>query len=292
MITPAELPINNRGAVYHLDLKADELADTIITVGDPARVAQVSNFFDRVEIIRSHREFLTHTGYLANKKISVISTGMGMPNIDIVMNELDAVANINLDTRTLNPVRKCLTIIRLGTAGALAEDYIPGELVLSQYAIGFDSLMDYYEYNPSAFLKQLEGELQPHLQGSSGPFYLTEASPDLVKIFHSLGHAGITASCGGFYGPQGRKVRIPLRYPNLIEKLSHFKSKELSLINLEMETAALYALGTVLGHRCLSLSAVIANRATGAFAPDIKFCVDLLISKAFNIIEHLLEGNL
>ncbi|WP_277619242.1 hypothetical protein [Legionella norrlandica] len=170
MITPAELPINHRGAVYHLDLRPEEMADIIITVGDPGRVSQVSQFFDKVELQRSHREFITHTGYLGSKRITVISTGIGMPNIDIVMNELDALANIDLSSRVVKVNKKKLTIIRMGTTGGLTENCLPGDIAISRYAIGFDSLLDYYQYQPSHTLQVIKEKLIKHLDGGSGHF--------------------------------------------------------------------------------------------------------------------------
>lgn len=289
MITPAELPINHRGAVYHLDLRTEEIADVIITVGDPARVSQVSRFFDKIEVQRSHREFVTHTGYLDSKRLTVLSTGIGMPNIDIVMNELDALANIDLSARTVNANKKKLTIIRLGTTGGLTEDSLPGDIVISRYAIGFDSLIDYYQYEPTQALQVIKEELSQHLNGESGPFYISESCPKLAEQFNFLGHTGITATCGGFYGPQGRQLRLPLRYPNLISQLGKFRANNYSIINLEMETAAIYALGNMLGHRCLSLSVVLANRIHGSFVADVKSCLDSFITKSLANIINILE---
>lgn len=289
MITPAELPINHRGAVYHLDLRPEELADTVITVGDPGRVSQVSQFFDAIEIKRSHREFVTHTGYLGTQRVTVVSTGIGMPNIDIVMNELDALVNIDLNTRMIKKNKKKLTIIRLGTTGGLSEACSPGDVVISRFALGFDTLINYYQYNPSQDLQTMAVELNNYLGGHNGPFYISESCPQLANQFSSLGQLGITATCGGFYGPQGRQLRVPLRYPDFVDKLSHFVSNNYPVINLEMETAALYALGSLLGHRCLSLSVVLANRAKGSFTVDIKACLDLLINKSLLIIKDLQE---
>jgi uridine phosphorylase len=287
MISPAELPINQRGAVYHLDLRPEEIADIIITVGDPGRVSQVSQHFDSIEVIRSHREFITHTGLLGNKRLTVLSTGIGIPNIDIVMNELDALANINLSTRQVLPNKKQLSIIRLGTTGGLISDCKPGDIVISRYAIGFDSLLEYYQYTPKKALEEFKNQLKNHLQGGSGPFYFVESSPELLQEFSSLGQVGITATCGGFYGPQGRHVRLPLRHPNFISQLSTFQIQSYYVINLEMETAAIYALGEMLGHRCLSLSVVLANRQEGSFVSDVKTCLESLISKSLSKIKNI-----
>ncbi|MFO2502677.1 nucleoside phosphorylase [Legionella pneumophila serogroup 1] len=289
MITPAELPINHRGAVYHLDLRTEEIADLIITVGDPGRVSLVSQHFDKIEVQRSHREFVTHTGYLGTNRITVLSTGIGMPNIDIVMNELDALANIDLSTRTVNTNKKSLTIIRLGTTGGVTASCLPGDIAISRYAIGFDSLIDYYQYQPMGVLETIRDELSNYLKGESGPFYISESCPHLAEQFSALGHTGITATCGGFYGPQGRQLRMPLHYPNLISQLGKFCTQNYSVINLEMETAAIYALGSMLGHKCLSLSVVINNRIHGSFVTDVKSCLYSLITKSLANIKNILE---
>lgn len=284
MISPAELPINKRGAVYHLDLCRDELADIVITVGDPGRVAQVSRYFDKVEVVRIHREFITHTGWLGNKRISVVSTGIGMPNIDIVMNELDALKNIDLQSRTPLAHPQSLTIIRLGTTGGLQGDCIPGDIMVSAYAVGFDTLLDYYAYTLDPELEALHDAMSHHLAHEASSFYVSQADTALVKYFSQLGKSGITATCGGFYGPQGRHLRIGLRYPHLLDKLTSFKHDGVSVINFEMETAAILGLGTLLGHHCLSLSVALANRQTGEFVADINVGVENLIKKALELI--------
>ncbi len=287
MITQAELPINNRGAVYHLDLLPDELADIVITVGAPERVSQVSHFFDKIEVKRAHREFICHTGYLGSRRLSVISTGIGMPNIDIVMNELDALVNINLKTKTIIPTKRELKIIRLGTTGGITDNCSPGDIVISRYAIGFDTLVNYYEYAMTPQLQKMEQELIEHLKGVSGPFYVSESCSKFAKEFSSLGELGITATCIGFYGPQGRRLRLPLKYPEFINTLKRFESNNYPVINLEMETAAIYALGSILDHRCLSLSVVLGNRIKGTFVADVKTCLDSLIRQSLEIIARM-----
>lgn len=284
MITSAELPLNGRGAVYHLDLCPDELADIVITVGDPARVAQVSQHFDTIEVKRAHREFLTHTGYIGKQRISVLSTGIGVPNIDIVMHELDALVNIDLSTRRPHEQTRPLTIIRLGTSGGLQASCTPGDIFISRYGIGLDNLLDYYQRTPSSFLGLMHDAFSAHLAGESGPFYLAESNHSLVQQFSPLGAVGITATCGGFYGPQGRTLRTPLRYPHLLDKLTSFIFSEMRVINFEMETAAILGLGELLGHRCVSLSVVVANRATGEFIGDIKTSVERFLVKALQQI--------
>ncbi|WP_133127449.1 nucleoside phosphorylase [Legionella nagasakiensis] len=287
MIKPAELPLNSRGAVYHLDLLPEELADLIITVGDPGRVQQVSRHFDSVELKRIHREFVTHTGYIGQQRISVISTGIGVPNVDIVMNELDALVNIDLATRMPYEKTKQLTIIRLGTTGSLQESSRPGDMVISHFAVGFDTLLDYYQSNFSPELIAMHTALADHLAEACGSFYLVEADNTLRELFKDLGAAAITATCGGFYGPQGRRLRIPLRYPHLLEKLATFNFSNLKILNFEMETAGILGLGQLLGHRCISVSVTIANRITGEFAENIQKQVEHLIIKALQYMGHL-----
>ncbi|ASQ45706.1 nucleoside phosphorylase [Legionella clemsonensis] len=287
MIKPAELPFNKRGAVYHLDLREDELADFIITVGDPGRVQLVSQYFDKLEFQGSHREFITHTGYIGSRRLSVISTGIGMPNIDIVMTELDALANIDLATRTMRDKPRSLTIIRLGTTGGIKPDCKPGDIMISRYGIGFDSLLSYYDYELSSDLKDLKAALLSHLGTETGPFFVADADELLVNHFKSLGTVGITATCGGFYGPQCRSIRLPLRYPNFLNQLSKFSFAGLSVTNLEMETAAILGLGSLLGHQCLSVSVILANRMTGEFLHNIKLSVDKFIISFLERISYL-----
>lgn len=283
MFNPAELPLNDRGAVYHLNLLPEEIADHIITVGDPGRVGQISKYFDSIEIIRSHREFLTHTGYLAGKRISVLSTGMGPPCIDIVMNELDALVNIDFKNRVLQKNPRSLTLVRIGTTGAIQKDIAPGDVILNRYAIGFDTLMDWYENTRSPRLLDLHERLEKHLQNDSSTWYVSESCPLLIQQYKKLGRIGISATCGGFYAPQNRKLRIPLQYPHFMENLANFGFEELKITNFEMETASIYALGKTLGHRCLSLNVVIANRMTGDFITDISETMDKLIQDSLAI---------
>jgi uridine phosphorylase len=283
MFNPAELPLNDRGAVYHLDLLPEEIADHIITVGDPGRVKEISKYFDSIEVSRFHREFLTHTGYLNGKRISVISTGMGPPCIDIVMNELDALVNIDFKNRKPLDKTRSLTIIRIGTTGSIQKDIAPGDILLNSYAIGFDTLMSYYDHTISPNIKNLQQQFDNHLQGKSSEFYVTECCPILKKQFEKLGHIGITATCGGFYAPQNRQLRIPLKYPNFMETLANFNFEGVAITNFEMETSSIYALGQTLGHRCLSLNAVIANRITGHFITDISKVINKLIQETLAI---------
>ncbi|KTC78330.1 nucleoside phosphorylase [Legionella brunensis] len=287
MIKPAELPFNKRGAVYHLDLREDEIADLIITVGDPGRVQQVSQYFDKIEFQSAHREFVTHTGYIGSHRLSVLSTGIGMPNIDIVMTEIDALANIDLETREIREKSRQFTIIRLGTTGGIKADCQPGDVMISRYAIGFDTFLNYYDYELSADLADLQEALREHLGTESGPFFVSGADSQLVDNYKNLGVLGITATCGGFYGAQGRRLRLPLRYPNFLTKLSKFSFGGFGVTNLEMETAAILGLGHLLGHRCLSISVVLANRMTGEFLSNIKLNVDKFIISFLERIPYI-----
>lgn len=284
MYTAAELPVNERGAVYHLNLLPEELADTIITVGDPNRVALISCHFDSIEVKSTHREFVTHTGYLGKKRVSVISTGIGVPCIDIVMNELDALANIDLTTRLPKAILKQLNIIRLGTTGGLTLQCKPGDIFLSRYAVGFDTLLQYYQQTLSADLQALQVELTDYLAGESGPFYLAQADNALCQQLADIGQAGITATCGGFYGPQGRQLRHPIQYPSLLSKMASFQFQDFPVLNFEMETAGILGLANIFGHRAVSLSVVITNRITGEFTTQVPVLVEDLIQKALALV--------
>jgi uridine phosphorylase len=287
MISIADLPLNARGAVFHLDLLPEELADIVITVGDPSRITQVSKHFDSIEIRRAHREFVSHTGYIGKQRLTVLSTGIGVPPIDIVMTELDALVNIDLKARIPKADTRALTIIRLGTTGALQAERQLGDILITRFAIGFDNLLEYYRTVHLDNLDSLRANLTHHLAGESSSFYLTEADASLLRHFADLGTIGITATCDGFYGPQGRNVRVPLRYPHLLERLITFRFLNLNVINFEMETAGILGMGQLMGHKCISLSAIIANRVHKTFATDFQKCVEELIEKALPYISSL-----
>ncbi|MCC5792903.1 MAG: nucleoside phosphorylase [Legionellaceae bacterium] len=287
MLKIAELPLNERRAVYHLDLLPTEIADTIITVGDPKRVALVSRHFDAIECQRQQREFVTHTGRIGNKRISVLSTGIGMPNIDIVMNELDALFNIDLARRQVCDTPRAFTLIRLGTTGTLQADIALGEILLSQYAIGFDSLMDYYEPDFCEEKQNFYLALREGLASFTPAFFVSRADRHLLEHFRALARPVITATCGGFYAPQGRKLRKNIRHQTLWQYLTDFRYQNLRVSNIEMETAAILGLGEVFGHRCLSLSVVVANRPHGSFSDNIEQDIERMIEKALASIERL-----
>tara|TARA_Y100000588_G_C14109368_1_gene862291 strand:+ start:324 stop:1196 length:873 start_codon:yes stop_codon:yes gene_type:complete len=287
MYSAADLPLNTRGAVYHLDLLPEELADVIITVGDPGRVFQVSQYFDSIEVTRSHREFQTHTGFIGKQRVSVISTGIGIPNIDIVLTELDALKNVDLEARQLLSQTKQLDIIRLGTTGALHRDINIGDCIQSKYSIGFDTLIHYYENDNRQNNKVFEQELKAHLNEEIPAFYITKSNLSLSQSFKEFTLDGITATCGGFYGPQGRINRMALKYPSFIDDLSTFEFDNCRITNLEMETAAILGLGEILGHRCTSLSVVLANRKSHTFCESVDEHVRFLIESSIPVIENL-----
>ena len=289
-IAPSELIINNRGAIYHLDTTPDEIGENIITVGDPARVNEVSKYFDKIEVERSHREFVTHTGWLGKKRISVISTGIGTDNIDIVLNELDALVNIDFSARTIKNELKHLNIIRIGTSGSLQGDVPVDSFVASTHGLGIDNLMNFYIHDNNEEEKQLLHSFvtQTQLHSRFSYPYIAGATMSLMKHFVEGYHQGITVTCPGFYGPQGRVLRLGITNPQLIDRLTDFKFGQHRITNFEMETAAIYGLGKALQHNCLSLSAIVANRIHKNFSADGLATVEKLIVKTLEIISEKL----
>ena len=285
-IAESELIINHRGAIYHLDVRPEELADTVITVGDPERVGVVSKFFDSIEYKRQHREFVTHTGYLGNKRLSVVSTGIGPDNIDIVVNELDALVNLDFGTRTIKPALTRLTIIRLGTSGALQADIPVDSVVASTHGLGIDNLLNFYKHENNEEEMQIVQQFVAHTQigGTCSQPYISSAGTGVLKHFVAGFYHGITITCPGFYGPQGRVLRLGLTNPDLIDRLTEFKFGAHRITNFEMETSAIYGLGRLLGHQCLSLSTIVANRVKKEFSKDGNAAVENMIEKALAII--------
>ncbi|MEN9684454.1 MAG: hypothetical protein RLZZ28_240 [Bacteroidota bacterium] len=288
-IAESELIINKRGAVYHLDLTPDEIASTIITVGDPDRVSAVSKYFDRIESKNQHREFVTHTGWMGNKRISVVSTGIGTDNIDIVLNELDALVNIDFSSRTVKPTLTGLTIIRVGTSGALQADIPVDSFVASSHGIGVDNLLNYYRLENNEQEHQLLHAFIQHtnLTANIAAPYIAAAGPAVQKYFVEGFHHGLTITCPGFYGPQGRVLRLGLTHPDFIDQLTGFRFGNHRITNFEMETSAIYGLGKLLGHNCLSLSAIVANRVEKTFSKDGAAAVESLIRKTLEIITDI-----
>ena len=287
-IAASELIINDRGAVYHVNCRPEEIADTIITVGDPDRVKEVSKHFDRVECKNNHREFVTHTCFIGSKRISVVSTGIGPDNIDIVLNELDALVNIDFETRTIKENLTQLNIIRVGTSGSLQEEIPVDSFVVSTHGLGLDNLMNFYRHSNNDEELQIKQSFVTHTQidAVTQP-YIFGASPALLKEFVKDFHHGITVTCPGFYGPQGRVLRLGLAQPNLIDSLTSFGFGNHRISNFEMETSAIYGLGKTLGHHCLSLSAIVANRISKEFSKDGNAAVENLIVKALGVVSGL-----
>ncbi len=285
-IAESELIINSRGAVYHVNCRPEEIANTIITVGDPDRVKEVSKHFDRIEFKNNHREFVTHTGFIGKKRLSVTSTGIGPDNIDIVLNELDALVNINFETRTIKEKLTSLNIIRVGTSGSLQKEIPVDSFVASTHGLGLDNLLNFYLHNNNEEEKQLLHAFNTHTQlhqGITSP-YINGASMLLLKEFVNNFHQGITVTCPGFYGPQGRVLRMGLTNPQLIDRLTSFGFGQHRISNFEMETSAIYGMGKILGHHCLSLSAIVANRISKTFSKDGNAAVEKLIQQTLSII--------
>lgn len=285
-LAASELIINERGAIYHLNCRPEEIAPTIITVGDPDRVAKVSKHFDEIYFRNAHREFVTHTGRIGKQSISVVSTGIGPDNIDIVLNELDALANINFETRQLKPAPVSLKIIRMGTAGSLQKDIPVDSFVASTHGLGLDNLLNFYQPENNEQEVQILQAFQTHTQIQSGTSlpYISSAGVSLLKNFASGYHLGITVTCPGFYGPQGRVLRMGLKHPNLIDQLTSFRFGNHRIANFEMETSAIYGMGKILGHQCLSLSAIVANRVTGDFSKESDLTIEKLIKTSLDIL--------
>lgn len=287
-IAESELIINARGAVYHLDLRPDEIAGTVITVGDPDRVKEVSKYFDKIEVKRQHREFISHTGYVGKKRLTVLSSGIGPDNIDIVINELDALANIDFNTREIKKDLTSLNIIRIGTSGSLQEDIPVDSFVASTHGLGVDNLLNFYRHEQNEQEKELLHSFITHTQihGQIGNPYITSCSASLIKHFVKDFHQGITVTCPGFYGPQGRILRLGIRNPELINRLTDFRFGQHRITNFEMETSAIYGLGKLLGHHCLAVNAIVANRVKKEFSKDGQATVENLIKKFIGIFSE------
>jgi len=284
-IPPSELPLQPNGAIYHIGIHPDNLADKIVLVGDPGRVKTISSKFDSVEFEHSHRELTTHTGWYRNKKITVLSTGMGTDNIDIVMTELDALANIDLNKLEQKPEHKTLTLVRIGTCGAIQKDIPVGSFIAAIKGFGFDGLLQFYKHNSNEYDDFVENFVKYTGWGERLPYpYCFPADKALLDtIAFDMVH-GITASAPGFFGPQGRFVRASLAFPHLNEKIEKFVFQNHKITNLEMECSAIYGLGNLLGHKTLTVCLAIANRVTHHFLKDYNKEMDALISKVLDRI--------
>jgi uridine phosphorylase len=285
-IAESELIINSRGAIYHLDLRPEELARTVIVVGDPDRVAKVSKHFDKIEYKAQHREFITHTGFIGDKRLSVMSTGIGPDNIDIALNELDALANIDFNSRLIKRTFTKLNIVRFGTSGSLQADIPVDSFVASSHGLGLDNLLNYYAYEKNTEEKEMAEAFvaQTKISADVTKPYAFRGSKLLLKKFSEGFHHGITVTCPGFYGPQGRILRLGLSSPGLINKLTDFRYNSHRITNFEMETSAIYGLGKLMGHECLSVNAIVANRVVQQFSKDSIAAVEQLIIKALEAL--------
>jgi uridine phosphorylase len=277
IIAETELILTPENKIYHLNLSKDEIANDIILVGDPERVSVISNKFESIEHKIQNREFVTHTGILNGKRISVIATGIGPDNIDIVVNELDALVNIDFKTRTINKKKKTLNLIRLGTSGALQKDIEVDSFLASSFGLGLDNIAHFYE-SEEIIEQDMSSKYKQHAnwpENLSNP-YIVKASDNLLSLFPDV-KKGITATAPGFYGPQGRTLRLNPYITNLHEKMESFNYKENRITNFEMETSALYYLGKSLGHNTLTICAIIANRLTKEYSKDYKKTVEKMI---------------
>ncbi len=280
-IAESELVLNNDGSIYHLKLHPEEIARDIIVVGDPGRVPSISAYFDRIEVQRQNREIVTHTGYIGSKRLTVLSTGMGTDNIDIVLNELDALVNIDLKNRTILSNHTSLNIIRLGTSGALQPDIPVDSTVMSTHGIGIDGMLYYYSSLKDIYDREMTDAFiqQSNWDANFPRPYAVAASEKLLNLFSSGHLSGITATAPGFYGPQGRKLRLETTHPDLNEAISGFRYNGQRIVNFEMETSALYGLGKMLGHETLTICAIIANRVIKKYSSDYKITVKKLIEQ-------------
>jgi len=278
-IKESELVLNPDGSVYHLKLKPEHVAPNVIVVGDQGRVEVISQHFEKVEHKIQNREFLTHTGYYRGERITVLSTGIGTDNIDIVINELDAAVNIDLEKRVQKEKHTALNIVRLGTSGALQEDIPVDTYVASAYGLGFDGLLHFYQYDEGLTETAMEDAFMKHTAWNErlARPYIVAGSDELLKRVAADLKKGITATAHGFFGPQGRELRIPLAFPGLNDKMAAFSHNGQRITNFEMETSALYALGRILGHNTLTVCNIIANRARKEYSENYQESVKKMI---------------
>ncbi|MBL6962828.1 MAG: nucleoside phosphorylase [Bacteroidetes bacterium] len=285
-IPESELILNADKSVYHLNLKPEDISNTIILVGDKDRVPLISSLFDTIELKKNKREFYSHTGYYKNKRISVVSSGIGPDNIDIVINELDALVNINLEKRVIKDQLSSLNFIRIGTCGTLHHEIPLNSFIVSDYGLGFDNLLKFYKGNYTADEMELYDRLKQHLlkNDSRISFYLYSCSNQLKQFFQGDFYHGITVTAPGFFGPQGREVRAALAYPDLNDHLANFEYKNQKVLNFEMETSAIYGLSKLMGHHAITVDLVLANRATGEAASNYTEQMKMLAQKVLDIV--------
>lgn len=279
-LAKSELVLTPDQSIYHLHLKPGQIADTIFLVGDPGRVQLMSSLFDSVEHRIENREFVTHTGYYKKKRLTVLSTGIGTDNIDIVVNELDALVNIDFDTREVRAEKKSLRLIRIGTSGALHAEIDPGTVIVSDISCGLDNLLHYYRNLPEVSDRDMSARFMEHMnwnKDNSHPYFI-HASAELISIFNDSSYVhGITLSAPGFYAPQGRSLRMSLTDPEYVNKVSSFRYKDIRINNFEMEGSALGGLSGILGHNAITICIALANRITGKFITEYQPLVKKLL---------------
>lgn len=288
MIHPSELVLNPDGSIYHLKLQPEQIGHKIIVAGDPGRIKSISAHFDRIDHIVENREFVTHTGVYKGEKVSAIATGIGTDNIDIVLNELDALVNIDLEKREIKNEHTELEIVRIGTCGSIQEDVPADEVVVSTLAFGLDGLLNFYAFEMNAEEQKIHSEIiqQTNWNKQMNVPYLVSGSSNLIQRIGKNYHHGITVTAPGFYAPQGRELRLKPRVPDVNEKLRAFKYKDFRIVNYEMETSALYGLSSLLGHQACTVCAVVANRYANSFSKDYKPVINQLIKE---VLDNLVE---
>lgn len=283
-IGASELIINSDGSVFHLHLKPEDLADTVMLVGDPGRVDMVSSFFESKEFRKESREFVSVTGRYNGKRITVLSTGIGCDNIDIVVNELDALVNVDFNTREVKKEKKSLRILRVGTSGAIQPDIPVGSYVFSHISVGADGLLNWYANRDNVSYKEMEDAFVKSVNWDSNlprPYFI-KAADELIDLFKDVTVKGVTIAASGFYGPQGRVVRLPLAMPNMVEDFEKFRFLDYRITNFEMEGSALAGLSKQLGHKAGTVCCIIANRYYKGANPDYKGLVENLVKLALD----------
>jgi len=278
-IAASELIINNDGSIFHLHLTPDQLADNVILVGDPGRVATISAHFEKIEHKVQNREFVTHTGYYKGKRFSALATGIGTDNIDIVLNELDALVNIDLATRTPKTTHKSLNLVRIGTSGGLQEDMNVDSFLMSETAIGFDGLLNFYKRRDEVCRADIESEFIKHMNWNpriAAPYFV-DASSDLMNKIGAGMRRGLTISAPGFYGPQGRELRLEIQDRDINDKIRSFRFDNKCITNYEMESSALFGLSALLGHQAATVCVIIANRYAKQYSKDYHPAIEKLI---------------
>ena len=292
-IPESELIINGDGSAFHIHIKPENLADNVIMVGDPGRVAMISQYLTDIECHNASREFVSVTGKYNGKRITVLSHGIGPDNIDIVMTELDALANVDFNTREVKPEHRTLNILRIGTSGALHADIPLGSYVLSHISVGFDGVMNWYANRDKVTIPAVEEAFKKHMDWAPGlpSPYFVKASPKIIDLFRDVTIKGVTISAPGFYGPQGRVVRMPLAMPDMLEKIENFRFSEAGedyrITNFEMESSPLAGFAAQLGHNACTVCCIIANRYLQSSNPDYKPAVRKLVELALEKMSAL-----